>query len=207
MYVKKSGELPTSYEIDAEQPTGFLKPRLASMTAPNPLQEFPLREDTVNKVFCGLSPSKSRRKNRKLEPLSNDSEKPSGTNKERYIQRRFKKFESSVLFSAADARTAHYGEVDKLNMKSLDKKFILIEETRLAELTKFENILREEKQILGDKYTWVLSDVQLNARIPIPATRLAVRNMCEQQMKKVRADLVILLLLLSLLLLSLSSLL
>ena len=69
-----------------------------------------------------------------------------------------------------------------------NKKFILVEEDRLAELTKFESILREEREKLGEQCTWVIGDLQTSARIPVPAIRLAMHNLCEAEMKKAAQD-------------------
>ena len=63
--------------------------------------------------------------------------------------------------------------------ESVGKKYVLVEESRLSELSKFEDILREEKDKLGEQCAWILSDVQTKVNEPIPATRLAMHNMCE----------------------------
>ena len=68
------------------------------------------------------------------------------------------------------------------------KDYVLIEKSRLSELTKFEDILREEKVFLGEQCAWVMSDVKYDLNIPIPATRLAMHNICESKMRKVAAQ-------------------
>lgn len=70
------------------------------------------------------------------------------------------------------------------NRNGTNKKFVLVEEERLDELTKFENILREEKEKLGEQCALVISNVNTTARIPVPAVRLAVHNLCESEMRK-----------------------
>ena len=67
-------------------------------------------------------------------------------------------------------------------------KYVLVEEDRLAEITKFENILREEQEIIGEQCAMVVPDIQVSARIPIPATRLAMRNLCEIEMRKAASE-------------------
>jgi hypothetical protein len=64
------------------------------------------------------------------------------------------------------------------------KKFVVVEESRLRELTALENALREEKEKLGDQCVELLSDVNTSARIPVPAMRLAVHNICEARMRE-----------------------
>jgi hypothetical protein len=51
-------------------------------------------------------------------------------------------------------------------------------------LTKFENILREEKDKLGEQCALVISNVNTTSRLPVPAVRLAVHNLCEAEMRK-----------------------
>jgi len=68
------------------------------------------------------------------------------------------------------------------------KKFVLVEESRLSELARFEDILREEKEKLGEQCLWILSDTQCKAHIPLPATRLAVHNFCESSMRRYAAQ-------------------
>lgn len=50
----------------------------------------------------------------------------------------------------------------------------MVEESRLRELTNLENVLREEKEKLGNQCVSVLSETRSSARIPVPAMRLAV---------------------------------
>lgn len=68
------------------------------------------------------------------------------------------------------------------------KRYVVVEESRLQELTKLENTLRKEKFLLGEQCGWALSDFQVNARLPIPATRMAVHSFCSQQMQKIALD-------------------
>jgi hypothetical protein len=63
-----------------------------------------------------------------------------------------------------------------------------VEESRLRELTKLEGTLRKEKQLLGEQCGWALSEMEVNARIPMPAIRMAVHSLCEQQMTTVAED-------------------
>jgi len=70
------------------------------------------------------------------------------------------------------------------------KRYVVVEESRLQELTKLEGTLRKEKELLGEQCGWVLSDFALNPRIPIPATRLAVHTFCDQQMRKIGKEVI-----------------
>jgi hypothetical protein len=66
-------------------------------------------------------------------------------------------------------------------------KLVLVDESQLRELSKFETILREERQLLGEQCALVLADIQASANIPLPATRLAVQNLCETEMRQAAA--------------------
>ena len=76
-------------------------------------------------------------------------------------------------------------DVDK---KGSVKKFVVVEESRLKELTLLENSLRQEKVKLGEQCLELIHDVNMSARIPVPAMRLAVHNMCESRMREAARD-------------------
>lgn len=67
---------------------------------------------------------------------------------------------------------------------STGMKLVLVDEGQLRELSKFESILREERALLGEQCAMVLSDIQAHANIPLPATRLALHNLCETEMRQ-----------------------
>jgi hypothetical protein len=127
---------------------------------------------------------------------------------ENYIRNTFRKIEALDLYSQAPPSSSanNKKKIKKANQqeqqdplaKHFDKQFHLVDESWVSEVTRFENRLREEKSVLGGirdedgdptvDPSWVLSDFQLNARIPTPAARMAIQNMCDAQMKKVRAE-------------------
>ena len=74
--------------------------------------------------------------------------------------------------------------------KHVDRKFVLVEEAELKELAKFESILRDERIRLGEQCVLVVPDIQVRANIPLPATRFAVRCLCDADMDLHRADIV-----------------
>jgi hypothetical protein len=67
-----------------------------------------------------------------------------------------------------------------------------VEESRLHELIKLDEALQREKQLLGQQCVTVFNDQQVSARIPIPATRYAIHNLCESQLNKVYNELLVL---------------
>lgn len=89
---------------------------------------------------------------------------------------------SQVLLPPADTNVSLS---DLFRTQNADgKNYILVEESRLSELTKLENILRTEKAMLGEQCVMVLSEVNVTARIPMPAIRLAMHSLCDAEMKK-----------------------
>eukprot|EP01032_Pedospumella_encystans_P008892 gene8892-10510_t len=161
--------------------------------APSPLDLFPSKTDTISSAFFGIGvqPTKKRKIPRKLQDelpwLHGDRVDPdfglTGDSQELTIRRAFRRIESSTLFTPVTKQNASLAEIVPNNNQS--KRYVVVEESRLQELTKLEGTLRKEKELLGEQCGWVLSDFSLNPRVPIPATRLAVRTFCEQQMVKV----------------------
>ena len=164
--------------------------------APSPLDLFPSKTDTISSAFFGIGvqPTKKRKIPRKLQDelqwLHGDRVDSdfglTGDSQELTIRRAFRRIESSTLFTPVTKQNASLAEIVPNNKQS--KRYVVVEESRLQELTKLEGTLRKEKELLGEQCGWVLSDFSLNPRIPIPATRLAVRTFCEQQMVKVAKD-------------------
>jgi hypothetical protein len=103
------------------------------------------------------------------------------------IQRTFSKLQSSSLFNQVQ-----HGQEAALTPAIASqgkKKYVIVEESRREELTKMENTLRTEKELIGESGAWVLSDFQFDARTPVPAVRQAVASLCTQQMERVANDL------------------
>jgi hypothetical protein len=67
------------------------------------------------------------------------------------------------------------------------RKYVLVDESRLDELTKLESLLKLEQYNLGEQYAMILPEAKVKAHIPIPATRLAVHSLCEAEMRKYSA--------------------
>ena len=100
---------------------------------------------------------------------------------------------TSQLFQPLQREGAHLKEL-YTQKKGSQVKYVLVEEDRLSEMTRFENILREEQEKIGEQCAMVVPDINISARIPIPATRLAMRNLCEVEMRKAAANMTKLLL-------------
>eukprot|EP01038_Epipyxis_sp_PR26KG_P007137 gene7137-9738_t len=168
-------------------------PQIHSSVSSNPLKLFPTRNDSIAKAF--FSAEATNKNKRKLESktrwLQPDSIDPqfgiAGDSQEIYVRRTYRRLQSSSIFSPTK-KTDELSLKNLEDQKSINKKFIVIEESRLTELIKFESILKQEKELLGEQCTWVLSDFQFNARVPVPATRLAVHKLCEEQMKKMSKE-------------------
>jgi hypothetical protein len=110
-----------------------------------------------------------------------------GTNGEVVVRRAFRRIGSSQIFSQLKRNDIPLSELYR-QRQGTNKKFVLVEEERLEELTKFENILREEKEKLGEQCALVISNVNTTSRLPVPAVRLAVHNLCEAEMRKAAHD-------------------
>ena len=76
--------------------------------------------------------------------------------------------------------------------QSHKKKFVLVEESSLQELNKFESLLKRERSLLGEQCVLALADNHFEARIPLPAIRMAVQNICEERMKRTRKEITLL---------------
>lgn len=155
---------------------------------PNPLKLFPAKNDTFTRVFFGVDAPKHLREVEKRERwLHADHIDPtfgiSGDSQEVTVRRTYRRMQSNRLFMPLKPEQTSLTHLHE-PIPGPNKNFVLVEESRLEELTKFENILREEKAALGEQCAWVLSDFHLDAHIPIPATRIAVQNLCETEMRQ-----------------------
>ena len=103
------------------------------------------------------------------------------------LRRSYRRVGTSQLFMPLQREGAHLKEL-YTQKKGSKVKYVLVEEDRLSEITRFENILREEQEKIGEQCAMVVPDINVSARIPIPATRLAMRNLCEIEMRKSAAN-------------------
>jgi hypothetical protein len=154
----------------------------------NPLKLFPAKNDTFTKVFFGVDAPKHLREIEKREKwLHQDRIDPqfgiSGSSQESIIRRSYRRMQSNRLFMQLKPEQSSLSDLHE-SIPGPNKNFVLVEESRLAEISKFENILRQEKEMLGEQCAWVISDFKLDAHVPIPATRLAIQNLCETEMRK-----------------------
>lgn len=165
---------------------------------PSPLDLFPSKHDTISKALFGVETQKLKSNKRKLQDnvrwlyadkidadfgLTGDSQSDT-------IRRAYRRIESSALFAPVKAQDAPLSEIVPSNNPL--KRFVVVEESRLQELMKLENTLRKEKQLLGEQCGWALPDYEVNACIPIPATRLAVQSFCLQQMQRISKEVILL---------------
>lgn len=60
----------------------------------------------------------------------------------------------------------------------------------MKELIKLDEALQKERRLLGAQCVTIFQDQQAPARIPIPATRYAIHNLCESQMNKMYNEIV-----------------
>jgi hypothetical protein len=170
-----------------------LPPDQRSSIIPSPLDLFPSKKDTITRAFFGVETKKHVKKLESNERWLHADKLDAnfglkGDSQEDTIRRAFRRIESSNLFNPVKRQDASLAELVPRSLTS--KRYVVVEESRLEELTKLEGTLRKEKELLGEQCGWALSDFQLNARLPIPATRMAVNTFCEQQMKTVEKDII-----------------
>jgi hypothetical protein len=65
---------------------------------------------------------------------------------------------------------------------------VLVEESRLSELIKLDEALQKEQALIGKQCSTIVQDYQFPARVPIPATRYAIHQLCEEQMSRARSE-------------------
>ena len=107
-----------------------------------------------------------------------------GDTREVLIRRSFRRLESSSLFKPEEASLS---EIVPEHV-SPEKKYVLVEKSRLNELARLESILHEEKEKMREQTVGVLSNYHIDARIPMPATRVAVRTLAEAEQKKLAGE-------------------
>lgn len=161
----------------------------------NPLNNFPTKHDTIVKALFAVETNRIKSNKRTLQDnlrwLHADRIDANfglhGESQSDTIRRAYRRVESSALFAPTNAKDAPLSEIVPSNATA-GKRFVVVEESRLRELTKLEDTLRKEKELLGEQCGWALNDMEVNARIPMPAIRLAVHNLCQQQMLAVAED-------------------
>lgn len=166
--------------------------RKNKITALNPLDIFPTKSDSLSRAFFSVDvPEHIKQKEDKVLWLDSEKIDPEfgikGDSQDVFLRRSYRRIGASQAFVPLKRDGVSLQDLYK-TIPASSKKFVLVEQGRLAELTKFENILREEQDKLGEQCAWLLSDVQASARIPIPAVRLAMHNLCEEEMKKAAMD-------------------
>ena len=182
--------------------------QVKDMESLNPLKRFPSKTSRLAPYFRSLDgPSQSVEKtNREIEKRerwlqmdrldptfglaapssSSSSSHGEGTPSDVFIRRTFRRMESSGLFNPP-RMGASLSELSEPPPPT-QKRFVLVEESRLRELAQIEAILREEKEALGEQCSWIMSDYHIDSRIPIPATRVAVNNLCDADMKRLARE-------------------
>ena len=184
------------YIPDASGSYAPMKPELLNKRAPppgmprsipNPLSVFQSKSKPLAKQFrsldatVGLNIKEIEARSKWLRP---DKVDPNfgikGDTKEVLIRRSYRRLESVQLFNPVKNLPLEELALDVEKAGRFDsKRYVLVEESRLAELAALETILKEEKMRLGDQCAWILNDYHVDARIPLPATRMAVHNLCD----------------------------
>lgn len=162
----------------------------------NPLTMFPSKSSSLASVFYAVDVPKNKKKyahnKRWLDPeITDPNFGLEEQQQESKFRRTFRRIGSNALFNPPRADSVSFKEL-QIPPKLPNKKFILVEEDRISELVKFEKILANERELLGEQCAWLMSDVSLSARIPVPAVRLAMHNLCEAEMRKYAQEMKIL---------------
>ena len=155
----------------------------------NPLTIFPSKSSTVTKTFSAIDKPKIKSELESYEKWMNPEKIDpnfgvSGDTQEVYIRRSYRRIASSQLFNPLPSKDVSLNELHA-KMPNPRKNYVLVEESRLEELSKFENVLRDEKERLGEQCAWLLTDHSSDPQVPVPATRLAMHNICESEMRKI----------------------
>ena len=159
---------------------------------PNPLKMFQSKSKPLSKYFRSTDAtvgSNLKEIEARTPWLKPDKVDPTfgikGDTKEVLIRRSYRRLESIQLFNPVKNVSLEELALDVEKAGRFDpKRYVLVEESRLVELAALETILREEKARLGDQCAWIINDYQVDARIPLPATRLAVHNLCDADSKR-----------------------
>ena len=167
----------------------------SSSQSSNPLKRFPCKSQHLTPYFRSLDSTPKDKNVKEVEKrerwLQMDRLDPNfgitGSTQEVFIRRSYRRMESSNLFfpPRMGASLAELGAPPPPE----NRRFILVQESRLRELAQIEAILREEREQLGEQCLWILSDHHIDARIPVPATRVAVNNLCDADMRRLAGEL------------------
>ena len=98
----------------------------------------------------------------------------------------------SISYESEDTNANTFCGSQTLNSVNTKRQFVLVEESQLKELAKFETILRDERIRLGEQCVLIVPELQVRACQPIPATRLAVHCLCDAEMKKISSQIMML---------------
>ena len=178
--------------------SSLLTPPTFPLSIPNPLKLFPAKTNDFAKTFLINGVSKHMREIENRERwLHVDALDPtfgiSGNSQEVEVRRAYRRIQSSSLFVAPKSDEVHLSDLYMGHQEEYSgrkpKNFVMVEESRLAELTKFENILRDEKVKLSEQCAMAIKDLQgIAPWIPLPATRYAIHNICESDMRRYAAE-------------------
>jgi len=163
---------------------------------PNPLSLFQSKSKPIAKQFrsmdttVGQNIKEEEARTRWLRP---DRLDPTfgikGDTKEVLIRRSYRRLESVQLFDPVKNVSLEELALDVEKAGRFDsKRYVLVEESRLAELATLESILKEEKARLGDQCAWIMNDYHVDARMPLNATRMAVHNLCDADAKRLAEE-------------------
>lgn len=165
------------------------------ITTPNPLKEFPteVRSLQFYPTFASIDAPKNARKiEAKKRWLQSDSIDPtfgiSGNSQEVQIRRAYRRIESINVFNPTKKDDVSLADI-VTPLVPPPKKYVLVEQSRLDSLQKLENILREEKEKLGDQCSMALSSIDIQPNIPTPAIKIAINNFSEADMRHSAAEL------------------
>lgn len=165
------------------------------ISTPNPLKEFPMEVRSLQfyPTYAAIDGPKNARKiESKKRWLQSDSIDPifgiSGNSQEVQIRRAYRRIESSNVFNPTKRDDVSLTEI-VTPLVPPPKKYVLIEQSRLDSLQKLENILRDEKEKLGEQCSMALSSIDIQPNIPTPAIKIAVNNFSEADMRHSAAEL------------------
>lgn len=96
----------------------------------------------------------------------------------------YRRIASSGLFTKMDKKLTPLNQLSPI--KSSSKKYVLVEESRLADLLAFDALLTIERHSLNQQCSRLFIDSHASAAVPLPATRKAIGYYCEQAMFKAR---------------------
>jgi len=165
------------------------------ISTPNPLKEFPteVRSGQFYPTFASIDAPKNARKiEAKTRWLQSDSIDPifgiTGNSQEVQIRRAYRRIESSNVFNPTKKDDVSLTDI-VTPLVPPPKKYVLVEKSRLDSLQKLENILRDEKQKLGEQCSMALSSIDVQPNIPTPAIKMAINNFSEADMRHFAGEL------------------